>query len=158
MKSALSTIALVLLSAAALGVLLGPKIIHGLDRGEVTVSVEAVGPGFAPESRNLVIRGARLDAAHAVDFSKTDEQGRTKERKTYLPLVEADWSTARPVRALYATPTWDGYGLDEVLRRTELRGVLRTVFWEAPPADVLDRLRAAGLTIAEGAVLVDERP
>jgi len=158
MKGVLSTIAFVLMLAAAIAVLLGPKLIHALDRGEVTVSVEALGPGFAPQSRNLVIRGARLDAAHAVDFTKTDEQGRTKDRKTYLPLVEADWSSARPVRALYATPTWAGYGLDEVLRRAELRGTLRTVLWEAPPADVLDRLREAGLTIAEGAVLVDERP
>jgi len=136
-------------------VLLLPSILHGLDSGEERVPGGKLATGYAPASRNLVVEGL-LDGDHVVDQMITDENGHTKSRTDFLPLVPAGWSPKEPVHVVYSVRAWGDF-LQPHLALKEHKGVLRDILWEKTrlPSGVKAEFDKMGITIAEDARLVE---
>ena len=141
--------------AAFFVVLLLPSILHGLDSGEERVPAAKLATGYKPASRNLVVEGL-LDGDHVVDQMTTDENGHTKSRVDFLPLVPAGWTPKEPVHVVYSVRAWGDF-LNPLLAQKEHKGVLRDILWETRelPSGVKAEFDKMGITIAEDARLVE---
>lgn len=151
LRSVIVLVALLVgLCAAAL-----PSVLHVLDRGAETVTVEQLASGHRPQSRNLTVQGV-LDAQHIVEKTVKDKDDHVKERRSFLPLVARGWSPAQPVAVIYSTKAWAGFRLEELMARDHHEGVLRDILWEGLDGSVRERLSGMGLHLAERVLLVEE--
>jgi hypothetical protein len=141
--------------AAFFVVLLLPSILHGLDRGEERVPASKLATGYAPASHNLVIEGL-LDGDHVVDQMITDENGHTKSRTDFLPLVAPGWTPHDEVRVVYSVRAWGDF-LKPHLEQKEHKGVLRDILWETRrlSSGVKAEFEKMGLRISDDVRLVE---
>lgn len=128
---------------------------HGLDSGSELLPVRKLASRYQPSSRNLVVEG-RLAVEHIVELSKRDDQGRTQDRRSYIPLVTEDWTPKAPVRVVYAAHAWAGYRLEAMAQATTHKGVLRDVLWEGLPGGVKAEFDKMGIVLDEDVRLVEE--
>ncbi|MCE9599435.1 MAG: hypothetical protein K8S54_15830 [Spirochaetia bacterium] len=103
-----------------------PFLIHGLDRGNATISVEEFVTGTKTDTRNLTITGMALDQG----LQDTTTRKGKKTVRLYFPLIGADWKEGDEVHMVVETGDLSDEQLAEVLSRKEFTGVLRNVLWE----------------------------
>lgn len=136
-------------------VALAPKIIHAFDSGEETVTVEKLTAGYKPKTRNLIVEG-RLQPEYRVERVVTDKRGRTRSRRTYVPIVPGGWLANDPIHVVYGTKTWITFSLERMAAQPKHKGVLRDVLWEGLPSQVKERFEKLGLKLADDVLLIEE--
>lgn len=128
---------------AVAGVGFSPALRHGLDRGADTVSIDRLLAGDATASRNLTVRGGRLDCGRAVGDAST----------SYAPLVPASAPPGGEVKLVVSLSRADADRLCGV--PADIHAVLRDIFWEGLSSDERKAFARYGTTVAPDARLLD---
>ncbi len=140
-------------SLAVWGILVGvcaivasPWLRHALDRGRDEVTLERLLSGGTLASRNLVVRGGRLDSGRAVGDAHS----------TFVPLVPIHAAPDAEVKLVVELTRSDAdarCGTD-----SEIHAVLRDIFWEGLSSDERKAFESSRVALAADARLLDAGP
>jgi hypothetical protein len=153
-------VGLLLLSVPiAVGVVLFPWLVHGLDYGEERISIAGLARGRVPHTRNLAITGALLSQNDAVEFLAKRRQGAGGESsRVFIPLVPPEWDRSQPVVALLLVQNVSAAEQVSMGRSTVFRGISRDFWWEGLSRSERVQLeRETGLTLVNDVMLVEYR-
>lgn len=141
------------LAIIALGVIFSPRVLHGFDRGEATISASALAAGERPDTRNLAVEGrALLDETL---FAEQDPDRMAEPTTAWLPLVGPDWRPGAPIGVLLEVRNRTRADILAIAEQQTFDGILRNIWWEG-----LDQRRRAafekqGLALAPDVALVE---
>jgi hypothetical protein len=134
---------------------LWPRIARRFDHERETVDVGKLAGGYRPATRNLTVVGMLVTEV-AVEKMATDDQGRTKERRRYFPLVVPGWTPKDPVHVVFTARAWPGYRQEELARQPSQSGTVRNILWEGLSEEVKAEFAKLGVRVADDALLLDE--
>lgn len=154
-------IVLVLAMPLIVAIALLPRAIHGFDFTEDRISIASLAKGKQPDSRNIIITGARARLAESIEVTTT----RTKRgvdtgstTKYLVPIVQPDWDKSQPVRVILETDEMTSADEEKLERATKFTGIVRNVLWEGLDRGDREYLtREAGLALHDDVLLVEYR-
>lgn len=116
-----------------LGIVLLPKLIHGLDGGHEKVKLAKLVKGYAPSTSNLTITNAKVDTSNTLSLTTVSKRNGVetgRSTKFYIPLVEPDADEDEPIKVILETPKLADSQLAELEDSTSIKGMARDVMWE----------------------------
>lgn len=122
-----------------------------------TVTFDSIYGGNLPANTDLRVTGGKLWAFEVVE-SVLREEGSSrpiKDRRSYMPMVPADWNKSQPVKVVFSAKAWAGYRMDELIRANE-----RNARWYRAPWPNQDAIRTEmeklGYQMLPDAILLEE--
>jgi len=123
-KLAFRLVGPLLFAVCAIGFL--PILIHGLDGGHEVVSVEAWARGERPSTHNLTLQGVASTNVYKEVFTAKEKS----YTKYYIPIVEPNWDSAKPVYFILETGALTDEKLQKILAQKEFEVMVTNVLWE----------------------------
>lgn len=138
---------------AALALMFAPRVLHGFDRGEATISAAALARGERPETRNLIVEGRLLiDGAH---FAEHDPERAGEATTAWIPLVGPDHGATEPVGALLEVRNRTRADILALAERARFEGLLRDIWWEGLDGRRRAAMEKQGLRLAPEVAVVE---
>ena len=113
-----------LIFMAILGIGLCPLIIHGIDKGHETYTIEELSKLKNFTTRNITVNNFTL-VENYMKSTVSSSKSSTKTTTYYVPVVSEDWTIDKKVTVIAMTTD-----IKKFFAMKEISGVIRNVFWE----------------------------
>ena len=133
-----------------------PGLIHYMDSGHETVTIEDLISGKELSSHNLTIEGIVLNKGMWEKTTTTNKGSTTTTEKNFFPLISDTWVEGEPIHVLIETDEMTQAETDEFVYKTSFIGTTRNVLWEGIDSDQIDFFKKEyGITFDENAILFE---